>query len=171
MIKKYNIALVPYHKDDYKIFHDAAHNFIIESGCAEHAGYFLKEDKIPHVSICHFNAFESEIQTIKNTANVLLNSNFKEAIKLSFPMIKLADGWCTLSVDKPNKVFNIKCLLMGTVIGNPLNESPPHLTLFNYRESLDYCPLVNHKIAAAEEIEFVMQVLDRDRHGQATVIL
>lgn len=135
MIKKYNIAFVPIQKPS--IFIDYA---ISLSHSIKPEKYLLGAQSLPHVSICHCEIGEHEVETIWHAVTKLS----LPTISLTFNSIRCKSysghpkwgGVCWLSL-VPDKIDLLKQihLLIAQIIKVPLNSAfddyDPHLTLLN----------------------------------------
>ena len=177
MLKKYNFAFIPMANTSQ--FVQYAHKL------SEHispATYFLGQHSIPHISLCHFEADENDIECIWQ-AVTLLNI---APIKLSFNLqrSKQYPGhpkwgrvcWVSLMPDKIDELKKIHLSIVNNIITKPFNASyddyDPHLTLFNSYDknaclTLNENPIIN----ASLNDTFCVALGNIDDNGQLINIL
>lgn len=166
---KYNIAFIPKkNQEQFITFAEKVHK------AAGIGAYLLGEHSIPHVSLCHFEAEELQIEKIWTEIKFL---NI-ESIKLTFDEIRSKSyhghpkwggvSWVSLISDNLDQLKNIH-LNVASIVKKPLNASfyqyDPHLTLLNsYNEQA--CLAFNYKLLNPLIDDFFMSLGPIDKNGQ-----
>ncbi|OGV41310.1 MAG: hypothetical protein A3F46_03975 [Legionellales bacterium RIFCSPHIGHO2_12_FULL_42_9] len=172
---KFNIALVPIetHRDQFI-------NYATDLSSIKAAEYLLGEGSIPHVSLCQFEAEETEIinvvQKMKALSLLPIQLTFSTQRCKTYPTHPLWGKWSWISLIS-DQLDQLKSLhLQVAQIVKPINASfddyDPHMTLFNscnkeQSSKLNQSPQL--KAALTGEFEIILGELDDV--GQVVTIL
>jgi len=129
MIKKYNLALLPSVKTDEVI--KFARNFTAISET-----YLLGPKSLPHVTLCHFFAEETEIDDIWVQACKTLPLK-KLALEFTqFKCVTFDDRlyWISLLPAKTDLLHKMHAIAIECLAVQPKRSFDPHMTLTNTRD-------------------------------------
>ncbi|MBP9727175.1 MAG: hypothetical protein KBD83_06905 [Gammaproteobacteria bacterium] len=177
MLKKYNIAYVPTINPNQ--FIDCAHEL---SKHIHPATYLLGAESLPHVSLCHFEVEESNIENIWRQVMALniepTKLIFDSQRSKSYPGHPKWGGvfWISLMSDKLTELKKIHLNIANHIITEPLNASfdayDPHLTLLNSYDERESTVLnENSKLSNPIRDEFCVALGNIDDNGQLLNIL
>lgn len=175
MPTKYNLALIPIKDDENKFITYARSTFPIKP-----AEYLLGSHSIPHVTLCHFEAEESDLAVIVERVRALkqppIQLTFSTQRNKTYPSHPIWGKWSWVSLI-PDKLEELKQLhLQIAEIVTPLNAAfddyDPHMTLFNSRDE-ERCGMINHTPHVNPFLSgtFEIKLGKLDDAGQITEIL
>lgn len=176
MIKKYNIAFVPTENSSQFI------DYAIElSKRLFFATYLLGEKSLPHVSVCHFETEENNVESIWQEIIALnlapMKLIFDNQRSKSYPGHLKWGGvsWVSLVSNHLDVLKSIH-LKVAAIIKEPLNASfaqyDPHLTLFNcYNEAECLVFNQNPRLEKSMVDNFVIALGPLDDNGQLLEII
>lgn len=176
MLKKYNIAFIP--KNNQNLFVDYA-QALTQTIPADR--YLLGKQSLPHVSLCHFELEDSQIETLwkrvsdLNLPNLVLS--FQSQRCKSYRNHPKWGGVCWISL-MPDKLAQLHSLhwQLTTIIQKPLNAAffdyDPHLTLLNSQSESESESINKNAVLNPSFIdEFIVALGLIDEVGQITEIL
>ncbi len=164
---KYNYALIP--KNSQQFIDFAA----LYAKDEKSLGQYQMHHALPHVTICHFEASENQLEAIWKA---LMKPSYSQHLSLHFRTLHtcLHDGkyWHLLipdEMDTLNVMYNQSFIVLSKILQLKPKNYFPHLTLFDSayldREDVDYTlqkPLTDN---------FRIAITDRDFIGQSRNIL
>lgn len=166
MIKKYNLALIPFTKSHRVI--EIAQQFANIADL-----YLLGKKSFPHVTLYHFYYEENEIETLWMR---VLKTWEKQPIVLSFPHFNYQMFkniyWISLMPDHVEELHNMHGMI-ANLLNLPIKDTfDPHMTLINTYNS-DYAEEIKAAQSAYSIItdNFYLALGESDNIGQLTNIL
>ncbi len=167
MKRKYNIALIPTEKAQSII---QCADFL--SAIADR--YLLGINSFPHVTLCQFEANESDIKSIWEKA---CNEIHQKSIELTFEEFSCISFdeiifWVSLLPDHRDVLIQMHAVIAGIVNKSIKSNYDPHLTLINTKDST-YENLVDKLTARYAPIQdaFVLALGRSDEIGQLIEVI
>lgn len=167
MKNRYNIALIP-------LTHSQAIIKLSHHFAAIADSYLLGEKSLPHVTLCQFEADESELDTIwKSVFASMPNASLQLTFSEFSCVTKLNLNWISLLPDKIDilkKMHSEVALIIKAPLNKSFKEYDPHMTLINSKdpsyqkaiEKISYDPLTD---------KFVLALGRSNEIGQFTEVL
>jgi 2'-5' RNA ligase len=167
MLKKYNIALVPVLQNE-KIIRCAEYFLKISDQ------YQLGKNSLPHVTLCHFQANENEIDLLWKRVCKRLE---KHQLELTFEYFSCTTFdnkiyWISLIPDQSSTLDKMH-QTVAAIVNQPINQHyDPHMTLLNTKD-INYKNMLNEMRQSYTTISdhFALALGERDAVGQLIKIL
>lgn len=167
--KKYNIALLPTSKIEQLV--DLSLEFKDRT-----SQYYLGSCSLPHVSICWFEADESDVDMIWRDINnqIQINTLTLEFNNFSYLSFDQKTYWISL-IPNETEILNQMHISIAKIINGKINfRYDPHLTLANttkieISEKPNDTLCMNQKVKVSDL--FVLSLGERDEIGQYTQLV
>lgn len=167
MKSRYNIALIPANESDSVI---KCANFL--SSVVDR--YLLGKNSLPHVTLCHFQSNEYNIESIWKKALDGLNQTSIELTFERFSCITFdrSTFWASLLPNKGDVLMKMHNIIAGIVEQPAKTNYDPHMTLINTKDS-SYENLINRLSKTYTPIKdvFVLALGKSDDIGQLTKVI
>lgn len=166
MIKKYNIALVPASKNNNIIEYAQYFSNISDQ-------YQLGNRSLPHVTLCHFQSKESEIDSLWHHACEALPEKFIHLEFKEFSCITINNiFWVSLMPNQRTELFKMHQRITSAM-NMPINKFyDPHMTLISTKYNT--CKKMTDELSKSYlEISdvFFLSLGERDSIGQFTKLI